>query len=295
MRRIEFIAPVEAMRGNLSGKQSLLYADNDNPAWDAPDGRQYAKNYTPRFIGARRSKDGKTYFAVKTKSAVKLSNAFRTQNAILAASSVIANILMKDLSVLAGLQERYAQTAPEGWSFKRWLMSIIKTGLKNKQHFAFSGTSLGALFIGNPYLITPIPAGGTSIVSAYPKELLVKFWVQLSVEGIYYYLNGQKGIAPFEGATVHDVIVEYPQLNVLGLSVSTVSATLPVGYTDPSDPSLEGDDRVFMGNPNEVEVDGTLMQVCNTIAPTIVRAMQGIRDGGGFSINFITAACTKQA
>ena len=55
MKRIEFISPVEAMRGNLSRtKQTLLYAENDNPAWDAPvDKRSYARNYQPIFVGAK--------------------------------------------------------------------------------------------------------------------------------------------------------------------------------------------------------------------------------------------------
>lgn len=252
MRRIEFIAPVEAMRGNLSGKQSLLYAENDNPAWDAPDGRQYAKNYTPRFIGARISKSGKTYFAVKTKSAVKVSAAFRTQNAILATSSVIANILMKDLTVLNGLQQRYAQTAPEGWSFKRWLMSVIKTGLKNKQHFAFSGTSLGALFVGNPYLTTAIPAGGTDISSAYPQDLLVKFWLQLSVEGGIFKINGTTCIADKYDDDFMDIVEMPSRLNIMNLTLANKSVVLPDGYTDPGaeNPELYGN-LVFVGDVSQ--------------------------------------------
>lgn len=39
MKRIEFIAPVEAMRGNLSGKQDLLYVENDNKAYEGPVGQ----------------------------------------------------------------------------------------------------------------------------------------------------------------------------------------------------------------------------------------------------------------
>ena len=54
MKRIEFIAPVESMRGNLSGNQSLEYALNNNPAYDAPDGVQYARNYQPRLAPIKR-------------------------------------------------------------------------------------------------------------------------------------------------------------------------------------------------------------------------------------------------
>lgn len=222
MQRIEFISPVEALRGNLSGKQSLMYADNNNPAWDAPEGRQYARNYSPRFIGAKRAKDGKTYFAVKTKSAVKVSAAFKTQNAILAASSVIANICMENVSIAADLQARYKQTAPEGWSFKRWLMSVIRTGLKNKQHFAFSGTTLGALFVGNPYLTTEIPAGGTDISSSYPQDLLAKFWLQLANNAIEFKIDSTRGIAQTSDDFDSVITSTY---NILGLTEVEISGT----------------------------------------------------------------------
>lgn len=218
MRKIEFIAPVEAMRGNLSGDQKLTYPTQNNAAWDAPEGkRSYATNYRPTYIGAKRSADGKTFFATKRRQAVKMSDAVRLQMAVLSASSVIANILMTNLSVVADLEARYRQTAPEGWSFKRWIMDTIKDALRNKQHFAFMGTSLGALFVKNPYLSTPAPAGGTSIDSSYPTDLLVKFWMQLADDAISYKVNSQIGIAR-ENATFNSL--EGDGLNVLNLDES---------------------------------------------------------------------------
>lgn len=83
MKRIEFIAPVEALRGNMSGKQTLVYAQNDNPAYDAPEGRQYARNYKPRYIGYRRAKDGAVYFGVKRKSATMVDAASKITMAAL--------------------------------------------------------------------------------------------------------------------------------------------------------------------------------------------------------------------
>lgn len=226
MRKIEFIAPVAAMRGNLSGKQSLVYAENDNPAFDAPDGRQYARNYGPRFIGAKRSSDGKTYFAVKTKSAVNMSPAFRKQNALLAASSEIANIVSTNLSLIEGLTARYKQTAPEGWSFKRWLMSVIRNGLKDKRHFAFSGTTLAALFVKNPYIGTVAPSTATDIINQYPKRLLAKFWAELS-DGYVLNVDGRKIIA--SDTLLRDVktIVDNPRYNVAPVGIVTGGVVLP--------------------------------------------------------------------
>lgn len=248
MRKIEFIAPVEAMRGNLSGDQRLTYPTQNNAAWDAPEGkRSYATNYRPTYIGAKRAADGKTFFATKRRQAVKMSDAVRLQMAVLSASSVIANILMSNLSIVADLEARYNQTAPQGWTFKHWIMDNLKDALRNKQHFAFMGTSLGALFVKNPYLSTQAPAGGTSIDSSYPKDLLSKFWMQLAVNPIQFKIGSQVGVARSEDDWSNVVSANY---NTLGLeevgsnikkdamyvqAADTATQPLVWQYVDPGD------------------------------------------------------------
>lgn len=238
MRKIEFIAPVEAMRGNLSGNQKLTYPTQNNAAWDAPENkRSYATNYRPTYVGAKRSADGKTFFATKRRQAVKMSDSARLQMAVLSASSVIANILMYNLTVVSDLTERYKQTAPEGWSFKRWIMDNIKDALRNKQHFAFMGTSLGALFVKNPYLSTAAPAGGTSIDSSYPKDLLAKFWMQLADNPIQFKIGSQIGVAHISDTWTTYVGASY---NTLGLTIESSylrNETLYVQYADKTEAS----------------------------------------------------------
>lgn len=109
MKRIEFIAPVEALRGNMSGSQTLFYATNDNPAYDAPEGRQYARNYKPRYIGFRRAKDGAVYFGVKRKSATKIDKAAKITMAALGTIQDLKNTF-KDDSIkitVGGIQGTY--------------------------------------------------------------------------------------------------------------------------------------------------------------------------------------------
>lgn len=233
MRKIEFIAPVEALRGNLSGNQKLTYPTQNNAAWDAPENkRSYATNYRPTYVGAKRSADGKTFFATKRRQAVKMSDAARLQMAVLSASSVIANILMYNLSVVTQLEARYKQTAPEGWSFKRWIMDNIKDALRNKQHFAFMGTSLGALFVKNPYLSTGAPAGGTNIDSSYPKELFVKFWMQLANSPIQFKIGSQIGVA-HEGDDWTDYTTA--PYNSLGLTIESSQLRKDALYVQSAD------------------------------------------------------------
>ena len=218
MKRISFISPVEAIRGNLSGKRKLTYAPDNNPAWDVTSNeRQYANNYVPRFIGAQRSKDGKTYFAVKTKSAVKMSAAMRQQNALLSVSSVIANIIPMDLSTLAQLQAMFRisyECVSLKWTFKRWIMASVRTGLKEKNDFFFNAAGQASIIFQNPYKASHVP---TAIaLTSYPKELLVKFWKELADNAITFTVAGQTGIAHSGQPWVALVETDY---NVLGLTV----------------------------------------------------------------------------
>lgn len=197
MKRISFISPVEAVRGNLSGKRKLTYAPNNNPAWDVESNeRQYANNYVPRFIGAQRSKDGKTYFAIKTKSAVKMSAAMRQQNALLSVSSVIANLIQMNLSTLAQLQAMFAisyEGQSLGWSFKRWIMASVRSGLSTKNDIFFNAAGQSSIIFANPYKRNHVPSA--IALTTYPIELLVKFWDQLADNPITFKVAGQTGIA----------------------------------------------------------------------------------------------------
>lgn len=182
MKRIEFIAPVEAMRGNLSrGKQTLLYAENNNPAWDAPvDKRSYARNYQPVFVGAKRSSDGHKYFSVKTKTATLITAAAKLNMALLAASSEMANVIKRDMQLLTGLQALFVANHPNGWSFKRWLMYYVREGLKTKRHISFPAyQSLASIIVVNPYITATAPSTAVDVSMYFPLDLIYKFALQL--------------------------------------------------------------------------------------------------------------------
>lgn len=225
MKRIEFIAPVAAMRGNISGKQDIVYPTNDNRAWDAPsDKREYARNYQPRFIGAKVAKNGKTYFAVRTKTAVNMTGAVRTQQAILSVSSVIADIVRKDAALINQLQALFMANHPEGWSYKRWLMSNIKSGLAQKKTIVFPGyESLAAVYVKNPYINTTQPSSAVDISEYFPTELLVKFWMQLANNPVTFNAGTYKGIAHAGDTFSEDFLTS--ELNTIPLGVAVVEGT----------------------------------------------------------------------
>ena len=157
MKRIEFIAPVEAMRGNLSGRQKLVYALNDNSAWEAPDGRQYARNYKPRFIGAKRAKDGATYFSTRTKHAINNSALSRTTQGALAASNAFYHCVMHDLSLVGKMQQLYnlSTAKANGDSLFKYFADTCDNALRNKlatiSFMEHNGVQVVSMAIDNPF------------------------------------------------------------------------------------------------------------------------------------------------
>lgn len=226
-RSIEFIAPVEAMRGNLSGKQDLLYPTKNNSAFDAPsDKTSYATNYQPRYIGNKRSASGKKYFAVKRKSAVHITSAQRLAMALLAMSQTIAAYIEQNapttpVNVLAQLQSRWNTDVQGGYykgTFRAWLAVFVREALLYKRHINvtnLSGTR-SSIYFRNPYISTTLPVTGHEV--AINKRLLVRFWMQLADNAITFSVAGQTGIAR-SGMTFAQVISN-STLNVLLLDLT---------------------------------------------------------------------------
>lgn len=160
MKRIEFIAPVEAMRGNLSGTQiGLVYPASDNKAYESPIGSvNYAKNYRPSFIGAKRAKDGLKYFAVKTKTAIHLTAKSKRQMALLGGGGACFAAIMNNETqkAHAELAYLYAKNLGEtAKSLREFLMAkIIKSlGRRRNVLFTLPYNVLGdEITISNPWI-----------------------------------------------------------------------------------------------------------------------------------------------
>lgn len=222
MKRIEFIAPVEAMRGNLSGKQSLVYNPNNNPAWGANDNeRSYALNYQPTFIGAKRS-DGLKYFQVKTKSAVTMSSAMREQCALLAAQSRVSYIIQHTIEGLADVQQQYehSQYKALGWTFNRYLQTFIRAGLRGKSPaFFFNAAGYTSVAYNNPFTQSTIP--GAIPINLDP-DILVKFWYQLADNPDEFVIGDLVGVMHID-ETMESLIAS--NYNVLNLSDELIGSS----------------------------------------------------------------------
>lgn len=223
MKRIEFIAPVESMRGNLSGNQVLEYAENNNPAFEAPAGVQYARNYQPRFIGAKRSATGKKYFQIKTKSATRINAGTKLKMALLGGTGAVRAAILSN-AVNRGLVEAvYTAAKAAGQTsaktLEKFAYDVIYEGLQNKSiMFVFSAPGASSVAFHNPWVYAGQQGGiGVTIKTT----ILVKFWSELAINPITFTADGLKGIAHSGDTFSQDFLNS--NLNVIPLGFATVA------------------------------------------------------------------------
>ncbi len=218
MKRIEFIAPVEAMRGNLSGNQVLEYPLNGNPAFFAPSGKHYATNYQPRFIGAKRASNGLKYFSVKTKSAINKTAASTLSMAVLGAAGAMYAAIIADKS--SELYQKLYTIFSHGvtkdgraLSFREMVMSSLTYMLRNKEAY-WEEVDVPPFYIKNPFVTGTTPSQGTVYEVTISNDVLVKFWNVLANNPILFTIDGRKGVA-HSGDTFGSVVDS--KYNVLGI------------------------------------------------------------------------------
>ena len=201
MKNVRYIAPIESMSGNLSGKQELLYPTKNNSAWESPsDKRNYATNYRPRYVGTYRAKNGKVSFQVKQRSAVTMTPAMRKQQAVLGGTKAIYDALIHNPLTLGRMQALYMES-PErnnyGWSMYKWAYSQISGQVENKiAGIRIIGKLTGGqtpLVVQNPWISTIAP--GTPVTVTVSDDILAKFWMQLANAPMQFTIDGKVGVA----------------------------------------------------------------------------------------------------
>lgn len=243
MKRIEFIAPVEAVRGNLSGRQDLRYAENNNKAYESPAGSvNYARNYTPRYIGSKIAATGAKIFSVRTKNAVNMSAKAIRAMALLGGTGAIVGAILANKSE-APYANAYAQwielkNLGNTDSFRKTLSGWVRKGLESKSAtISFTGPR-PVTTIKNPWYDGSQTTGAT-----ISQDVLVQFWTQLAPNAIIFYVNGRMGIALDED-NFSDVIGG--AYNNLGLTTETVGASDYVQYN--GEFLLQGDAYITDGD-----------------------------------------------
>lgn len=226
MRRIEFIAPVEAMRGNLSGTQkNLVYPTDDNRAYESPVGsRNYARNYQPIFVGAKRASDNLKYFAVRTKTAIGMTTLQKRTMALLGGCGAVIAAILRDKSAtlytntLAAYEFAKSKGGAHTKSFREYLTWQIKGNLQVKNPACFIGAkdNLTIVAINNPWHSTGYSPSALNVdVTA---ESLAKFWMELADSAVLFRVGTRTGVAHAADSFANVIASRY---NVLALSAES--------------------------------------------------------------------------
>lgn len=215
--KFTMIAPFDQASGNVSGKQLLKYALNNNPAYDSPVGRvNYARNYRTRYVAGIRSATGEGYIQVKKRAAVHLTQRAKLNMALLGATGAMYADIVRNKSTEL-YQNLYAQwlelqNLGNRKTFRQSISDAIRAGLQQKlAEIPYAGPR-GVVNITNPWVytgLTPNVTVGT--------DILVKFWGELAQNGIYFTVAGNTGIAK-SGMKFVDIIAGASSINILGLS-----------------------------------------------------------------------------
>ena len=266
MKRIEFIQPVESMRGNFGAKQDLRYAENDNKAFESPDGKtNYARNYQPTFIGAKIARTGLKYFAVKVKSATTNSAAWRLVAALMGAMSAIYGWVIKQSAIVLQLNVQYAAAIENGYkgTFHKYVGAAIRESLAAKLPTIRLVGPTATVTLGN----NPFSSAAEAI--AISKAVLTKFWTQLCPNGISFKIGNSTAIAitgntfmniAAERANEEVPIPEPKRIDVVGL------------YYNVKD--LQDNDKTYVrhGDQYLADADGYAVQVDTDGTSTVITA-----------------------
>lgn len=225
MKRITVAYPFEDVRGKLAGNQVLEYAENNNPAFDAPTGRQYARNYKACMIACKRSATGKTYFQIKTKTATKVNAGSKLRMALLGGSGACRAAILSNGTLRAQVEAIFAAAKAEGRTtaktVEKYVYDVVYEGLRAKSvMFTFLSAGGGTLNVHNPWVYINQQAGTGITIKA---NILVKFWMQLASNPISFTVDGLKGVA-HTGDTFANVIER--NYNVLGLTILNMGSVV---------------------------------------------------------------------
>lgn len=170
--------PFERISGNVTrSKQALVYAENDNPAWDAPHSRQYARNFKPQMNLRYDAKSGKTSFTIQTKASVDNTELGRLRMARFGGMQAIVNGIKKNPTLLATIYDRYATVKDNFKSFDSYLAKAAAKAVKEKNatvNYTGYPVSGSVVKVNNPWV-----AGGTGTDVTVSDEVLAKFAMYL--------------------------------------------------------------------------------------------------------------------
>lgn len=170
VKRIEYIMPIDFIRGNISGRQDLKYSGGDAYALPA-NSRISADSYQPRMIARVmwQKRQRVKYFQVRTRTTINMSAATRLNMALMGGTGALVGSLMSDKT--STICQSCLSLVPKGKTLRGFISPIIRAGLAAKNATIVIGSGVE---IVNPWVSSAIPNVQVT------KDILNKFASELS-------------------------------------------------------------------------------------------------------------------
>lgn len=217
MKRVKLAFPFTQLSGKLGAKQTLEYAENNNPAFEAPEGRQYARNYQPTLVVCQRVTTGKSFFQIKTKAATKINLSTKLRMALLGGTGACRAAILTNATYRAAVERVYAAAVQQGRTtaktVEKYVYDIVYEALLAKSvMIQFFATDVPSQSFHNPWVYTTQQGGLALNVKPH---IIAKFWEQLATNPITFKVEGLKGVAHAGDQFAAVIGSEY---NILGLT-----------------------------------------------------------------------------
>lgn len=165
-KHVEYIAPVDYMRGSLSGRQTLEYDQQGGAGFSVPDNTKAAAvNYEPKLIAMRSDKKRRNYFQVRTRSTVNMTANVRKGLAVMGGAGAIFASLANNKQSL--IYQQCVAAMPAGITLRQFVLPPVMAALAAKETTA---TIADGVAIDNPWLVAspnvPVTAAIISKFSA---------------------------------------------------------------------------------------------------------------------------------
>lgn len=156
MKRIAYMAPIDYMRGSLSGRQDIRYTANDVEGYYAPDGEiTPANDYMPKLIAHYRSDRNRRFFCVRTRSSINMSARVRRTMALMGGAGAIYAAIVREKSspIYIACVNDWKTNGVKGSTLRMHVMRILIDGLDDYD----ATITIGAANIVNPWVSSETP------------------------------------------------------------------------------------------------------------------------------------------
>lgn len=153
MKRIEYAMPIDCMRGNLSGRQDLVY-DGKRAYSIAVGDEVSADSYQPRIV-AKFMKSGRRdlrYFQVRTNTTINMSASMQLNLALMGGAGALFASLVR--SKESQIYSDCLGLVPAGKTLRAFMIPLLREGLRAKNtHIAIGN----GVYIVNPWTTDETP------------------------------------------------------------------------------------------------------------------------------------------